>query len=251
MRRTRGWTRLGTSVVALGLVAGGGARAATTPTASATVTAPSGTLLGYDTAMSSIDATGITTTGGASPTAVTYVPVAGGTFLTPSSLSLGSFQAASLADGQSVTYNNTPFHIMFSADAINGQSGFQPNQTPIDISGVFNGTLTGSTGSTLTATFDKPAASALLNANVDPTQVATYSFMTGLYTNTMTLPDNPLHIVPASSNDGLTTAQAVLNNSAITAPVPEPSTVVIFAATLAGLGFRYRIRRARAAAGAA
>lgn len=235
MRRTRGWTGLRTSVVALGLLAA---------PASA---ARADRLLAYDTVGSTIGTQGMT----GAPNAIKFVPVAGGSFLEPSSLSLGAFQATALAAGASATYSNTPFHIMFRADAVNGQSDFTPNQTPVDLAGFLNGTLNGPNQSTVTATFAKPQAG---GAGTDP---AAYSFQTGNYLNTLKVSDNPLTVVPSTTNGGMTTAQAILSNVAnpqapsdtsTTVLTPEPSTALLFAATVAGLGFRHRLRKARASA---
>jgi hypothetical protein len=170
---------------------------------------------------------------------ISYVPVTG-TALTPSTLSLGSFQAAPLADGQAISYYNTPFDIKLTATAVNGVTGVTPNATPIDITGVLNGTLNGKNQSSVTATFGPIGTTG--GAYTYP------SFATGLYTNVLTVPNNPLAIVPSTTNGGVTTAQAqVVTSLTPTSPVPEPSTVVLFAATIAGLAFRHQIRRARAA----
>lgn len=220
MRRSRGWTGLAAWMIALGVVAAAAGGAQASPV-----------LLNYDTLGSTISTTGTTglDSGAASP--IQFVPATGGFFLSPSSFSLGAFQASALADGKSVTYNNTPFNIKLTADQLNSQSGFQPNETPISISGVLNGTLSGANQSTVVATFTNPG---------DPG----YTFATGLYQNTMKISDSPLTIVPSTTNNGLTTAQAVLTASSYTAPVPEPATMVLFAATIAGFGLRRKLRRA-------
>jgi len=229
--------------------AAAGARAdvmSTTGLTTATPSDPGTTVLGFDTSKSFIGTTGIT--GDASALKIT--PVVGGTFLSPSYLSLGAFQAKALDPGQSVTFNNTPFHFQFSADSINGQTGISPNATattPIDLGGVINGTLTGSNQSNVTATFGQFKN----DGPFDPTQPFsdTFKFTTGLYTNTLQLPTNPVAVVPFSTNGGQSTARAYLTSASIGSPVPEPSTVVLFAATVVGLGFRHRLRTARAAAG--
>lgn len=260
MRRNLGWTGLRTSVVAFGLVA-----AAAGVTRADTMTS---TLMAYDTVGSSIGTTGVsvsvreslsqaqadpgTTTGTRTDSngdsipvtklaasgdlpAITFVPLSGGAFMSPSSLNLGMFKATALADGHAVTFDHTPFDIKFTVDGVNGVSGFQPNGTPIDIRGELNGSLSGASQSSVVATFDKPAAAA---------------FATGLYANTLAITNSPLSIVPSSSNGGVSTVQAMLTTQITPAtPAPEPSTVVLFAATIAGLGFRHRLRRARAAAG--
>ena len=246
MRRIRGWTGLQTSVVALGLVA-----AASGVTRADPMTSTS-TLLAYDTVGSSVGTTGVTSyttdsNGVMTPTAVptgpaiSFVPLTGGAFMSPSSLSLGMFKADALAAGQSVTYNNTPFNIKFKVDGINGTPsvmadgttpGFLPNGTPVDITGVLNGTLTGANQSTVSVKFNPPASAA---------------FATSLYSNTLQISDNPLSIVPSMSNGGMTSAQAVLTTVLTPAtPAPEPSTIVLFAVTTAGLGLRHRLRRGRA-----
>ncbi len=237
MRRTRGWTKLGSLAVALGLVAmaAGGARADSMSSSDSATS----TLLAYDTVNSTIGTSGVTVTGTSTNTpAISFVPLTGGTFLSPSSLALGVFQAQALPAGTSVTYNNTPFDIKFNVDGVNGISNFQPNGTPIDITGELNGTIAANQSS-VKATFDAPSAA--VAAPGDPTS---FAFATGLYTNTLKLSDNPITIVPSTSNNGMSTAQAVLTTQvAATAPVPEPSTIVLFAATIAGLGFRHRLRR--------
>lgn len=240
MSRTSGWNRLRRSIVALGLVAGASTGVSVRGDA---ITPANATVLGYETSASSIDAAGIT--GNASALKITSV--AGGTFLNPSYLSLGAFQASNLADGQSATFTNTPFRFMFQADTINGASVLNngaPNDTPIRLGGVLNGTLANNQ-SNLTATFGKTDPTSGVFTSYTSTD--TFKFRTGLYTNTLTLPNNPVAIVPFTTNNGQTTAQAFLANASITSPVPEPSTILLFAATAVGLGFRHRLRTVKAA----
>lgn|GEM_PF-749811 len=250
MSRTSVWTGLRGSFVALGLVAGvaTAARADSIQSNQTTAADLSTTVLGYDTAQSYIENKGIT----GDANALKIIPVAGGTFLTPSFLSLGAFQSANLDAGQSTTFNNTPFHFKFAADSINGQTGFSPNDAstahPLDLSGVLNGTLNGPNQSSVTATFGKFDDKGVFQPYTSSDE---FKFSTGLYNNSLKLPNNPVAIVPYTTNNGLTTAQAFLTNNSVSSPVPEPSTVVLFAATAAGLGFRHRLRKARAAAGAA
>lgn len=243
MRRTSGWTRLRNSFFALGLVAAaaGVARADSMDSA----------LLAYDTTASTIGTTGVTFTGLTSnPNAISYQSVIGASFLAPSSLSLGSFQAAALGAGQSVTYNNTPFDIKFNVDGLNGQKGpFASTDTPmpLEITGVLNGTISGPNQANVTATFN-------------PTNIVgatpgtpTYAFLTGIYANTLQITNNPLTIVPSTTNGGLTSVQGFLNSTPASLPssavtTPEPSTVLLFGATIVGFGFRQRLRKARAAA---
>ena len=215
MRQTRGWNGLRTAVVALGIAA----LAATGADAAALMT--------YSTVGSTIDSEGVTGTG-----AISFNTVASGSFSNPSSFSLGEFQVAELPEGTSTTYVNTPFHITFQSKLIDGAEPV-PNETPIVIEGVLNGTVNGSNQSTVVATFDP--------ATIIP------EFVTGLYTNQLSVPDLNLSLVPSTSNGGRTTAQAHLVASPNAPPVPEPTTIALFLTTLAGLGIRHRVRSGRVA----
>ena len=237
MYRIRGWTRLRASVVAFGLVAA----ATGTAQAAPMTTTTTGPMMTYNTTESVISPTG--QTGVTDP--ITYVPVSGASFLAPSSLSLGAFQVSALPAGQSVTYNNTPFSIKFSPTKV-GDSIPTPDQLPFNISGHLNGTVAGTNQSSVTATFDTPPITTTPSSTTDTSDPA-YQFKAGLYTNKLQIANNPLTLVPSSSNNGMTTVQANLVSSTFTAPVPEPSTILLFAATAAGLGLRRQIRRARLA----
>jgi hypothetical protein len=217
MRRTRGWTGLATTVVALGLVSGAAQASAisTTSDPSTVISSNQTPVLSYDTVGSTISTTNVSGTPG-----ISFVPASGGSFLAPSSLSLGSFMASALPDGQSTTYTNTPFSLTFNADGING-TAVQPNQTPVTVSGVLNGTLTGKNQSSVVATFN----------SITPSP-----FQTGLYSNTLGIPSSSMLVVPSTSNNGMSTVQATLSSTATGVPVPEPSTVVIFGAAIVGLG---------------
>jgi hypothetical protein len=219
MRRTRGWTGLRTTVIALGLAAAtaGGVRASTIS---------NNPMLSYDTVGSTID----NTVGVNGTPVISFVPVTGGSFLSSSNLSLGSFSVSSPGDGQTTTYTNTPFSLKFSADALNG-AAISPNQSPITISGILNGQVNGPSQSNVTATF---------SALSQPT------FATGLFSNTLAMP-SLVSVVPSTSNGGMSSVQVSLTSVATGSPVPEPSTIVIFAAAIAGLGLRQRIRRGRPA----
>ncbi len=215
MRQTRGWNGFRTAAIALGIaaLAASGADAAA--------------LMTYSTVGSTIDSTGVNGVG-----AISFNTVSSGSFSNPSSFSAGEFQVSELPDGTSTTYVNTPFHITFQSKLIDGVEPV-PNATPIQIKGVLNGTINGSNQSTVVATFD-------------PTTIIP-DFVTGLYTNTLTIPDLNLSLVPSTSNGGRTTVQAYLVATPNAPPVPEPTTIALFLTTLAGLGIRHRVRAGRTA----
>jgi len=214
MRMTRGWTGLRTTVLALGIatLAASGADAAA--------------LMTYSTVGSTIDSTGVTGVG-----AISFNSVSSGQFSNPSSFSLGEFQVAELPEGTSTTYTDTGFSITFLSKLIDGVEPV-PNATPVEIKGVLNGTVNGSNQSSVVATFDKTTIP---------------DFETGLYTNTLSVPDINLSLVPSTSNSGRTTAQAFLVATPNAPPVPEPTTIALFLTTLAGLGLRHRVRARRTA----
>lgn len=213
MHKSCRWAGLRTWTLALGLVA---------------CTAASGradAILSYDTS-GSIDSTGVT-----GPGVISFVPISSNSFNSPSGFSLGEFQVAALPAGQSTTYTDTPFHITFLVNTVNGSTP-DPNETPIQVSGMLNGTITGGDQSSVVATFDPIS---------DPT------FLTGNFKNTLTIPNNPLSLVPHSTLSGRTSAQANLDTTVVQNPIPEPTSIAMFLTTLAGFGVRQRLRGRRAA----
>jgi hypothetical protein len=223
MMRSRSWKRTGlpATVMVLGLLA-------QAPVALADP------VVNYSTS-GTIDSTGVTGT-----PVISFNSVLNSTFNAPSSLSLGDFQVAALPNAQSTSYTNTPFHITYLANTVNG-SAPDPNQTPIQVSGVLNGKVTGGNQSDVKATFDP---------------ITNGTFTTGNWSNTISIADNPLTLVPSTTNNGQTSAQAFLQstmtssssstggstNTGGTTNIPEPSTIALFLTSLAGLGI-HRIRR--------
>ena len=231
MYSIRGWTRLRASVCAFGLVAASAGAAQAAP------------MMTYNTIGSMVGEPGMSV----APDTVTFVPVSGASFLAPSSLSLGAFEVKTLPVGQTVTYDNIPFSIKFTTTQI-GKDTPNPNSTPFTISGHLSGTVNGPSQSNVVATFDKaPPTTSKGGIGAGDSTDPGFQFTTGLYANTLKIADNPLTLVPSTTNSGLTTVQANLTGSTYTAPVPEPSTILLFAATAAGLGLRRQIRRARLA----
>lgn len=227
MRTTRGWTGLRPKVFALGLVV-----ATATATAgnalAAPIATPASPLLAYNTVGSSIGSTGIS---GGAPV-INFIP-ATGAVMSPSNLSFGRFEVKAPTDGATTTYSNVPFTIKLTADSVDGKTSVTPNETPIEITGVLNGTVSGASQSDVVATFNPLKDS---------------DFQTGMYMNTLGLPNSPVSLVPSTVQNGYTTLQSSLSSVvAPTYPVPEPSTVALFAATIVGLGFRRRLLMARRA----
>jgi len=147
---------------------------------------------------------------------VSFDSVTSGSFTAPSAFSLGSFHVGELNAGVSTTYNNTPFSITLTINKINGSTPL-PNQTPVTLTGKLNGTISDASQSDVVATFDK--------ASLD-------KFQTGNYLNTLSVLDSSVSLVPSTTNNGQTTAQAKLFVEA--APVPEPASIAVFLVAIGG-----------------
>lgn len=213
MRMVRRWSGLWSVGLALGFAVIAGPSASATP------------LITYSTS-GGIDGTGITGT-----PVISFLSLSGANaqFNSPSYFSIGEFQVSPLPAGTSTTYSNTPFHLSFSVTDVNG-SAPTPNETPINLTGVLNGKITGTNQSTVTAT-------------IDP--IWNHTFQTGNYLNTLTIPSQTVMLVPSTTNSGITTLQAQLTSTSTVVPVPEPASLSIFVAALGGFGAWSRIRSAR------
>jgi hypothetical protein len=222
MRMTQGWTGLRTAVVALGLVA----CAQTGVKADSITSATSNSILGYSTA-GSIDTT--TAADGVSGTnVISFVPITNSQVSATSNVPLGYFQVAAEPTGQSTTYTNTPFSINFIPATIAGET--PTSSSPVTITGVLNGTISGSNQSSVVATFSTfNGISALATAD-------------GTYSSALNIPQSSmLPLVPSSAGSGATTVEGIIttklspNNEV---PAPEPSTIALFLSTVCGLGLR-------------
>lgn len=213
MRNSRGWTGPRMAVVALGIVL------AATPATTRAAALPPTSINDYNTS-GTIKPSAGTVSG---TNVISFNSVATGSFLAPSAFGLGEFLVSALPVGVSTTYTNTPFEISYIAQKVNGETPAN-NETPITITGVLNGTVTGPNQSSVVATFDP---------------ISNDEFRTGDYLNKLAISGSVL-LVPSSNNGGRTTAQATLIASA--SPVPEPATVAIFAAAIAGYGLRRRLK---------
>jgi hypothetical protein len=207
MRKTRGWAGLRAAAIALGLSAGAAGAGA------ASIQDSASTLIGYSTS-GSIGLTGITGRN------VISFANSSGTFTAPSAFSLGEFSVSGLNSGESTTYTNTPFSITFLAQTVDNGTPI-PNQTPVTLTGVLNGTFTGSSQSDVVATFNP--------LTVNP-------FQTGAFQNQLAILGTTVSLVPSTTNGGRTTVQG----QDIVTAVPEPASIVAFVAGFAGLALLRR-----------
>ena len=206
MQMTQGCTRLRSAVVALGFFAW------------ATTAAMADGILTYSTSGFVNGQTGVT-----GPGAITYESITNAAVDTTSNLPLGQFQVAALGAGQKAVYDNTPFSFTVLPADYNGTP--LANFTPLTVTGVLNGTLSGNSKSNVIAT-------------INP--IANNTFELGGATSTLAGLPNKLLLVPASAG-GTTTLEAAISTAGLInpqAPVPEPSTIALFLSTVGGLALR-------------
>lgn len=203
MRAACGWIGLRKAAIATAMIAG------------TTLQAEASPLIAYATSGVIDDSTGV----GGTPV-ITFQGIKGDSFIPDSSLSLGDFNVTARSDGGTTTYTNTPFSITYSAGQVDGATP-NPNQTPIALTGVLNGRITGSGTSTVVATFNDSGPA---------------SFLAGPYSHTLSISEPKLTLVPSTTHDGRTTVQANDTTFPSPQPVPEPSSVALFLTTLAGIG---------------
>jgi hypothetical protein len=205
MRTTRGWTGLRSLAFALAIACG----------AASSVSASQMTI--------NYSSTGsVATTGVSGPSVINYNSVSNGSFTTPSAFSLGEFLVAALPAGTSTTFTNTPFNVNFTITQSDG------TKTPVNLSGVLNGTITGPDQSSVVATFNPIA-----NPDISIGGGSPASLELSVLSPTVSL-------VPSTTNGGRSTVQAHLVSQI--APVPEPAALAVIVSGLAALGLRRRLR---------
>jgi hypothetical protein len=208
MRMTQGWTGLRFAVIALGLFI------------SASTSTKADSILGYSTAGAITAADGVS---GAN--VISFVPITSASVDTTSNVPLGFFQVAPEApNSQPTTYTDTPFSITFLPQTLNNSPLTNPGT--VTISGVLNGTVTGSNQSSVVATFNTPSSG---------------SFQLGTTSSTLSIPQTSLLLVPSSAGNGETTVAGIITSVA----TPEPSTIALFLSTVGGLGLRKYVLRRR------
>jgi hypothetical protein len=157
---------------------------------------------------------------------VVYQGVQYGSLTTGGAFSLGQFSVASTSEGGSATYTDIPFQIALRVQSFDG-SAPSPNQSPVVLQGTLSAVLTDGKIDSLTAKFPTYPSSSddppPYPSSIAPFQIAGY---------------NGFLNVTSSGDDGVT-IQAVLN----VAPVPEPTSMLVFAAATGLVALRARRRR--------
>jgi hypothetical protein len=207
MRMTQGWCGLRTAVIALALFAG------------TSTVVKANELLTYSTSVGA----GSFSSGITGANVINYDALTNATINLSSNLPFGSLQVEPLQDGQMTTYTNTPININIIPGALNGTS--LAESTPLTIHGVLNGSIMGSTASTVSVTF---------SPFTDGT------FQLDGASSTLSMLQTMQLLVPSSAANGITTLEGVIKTAGSPGevPAPEPSTIALFFSTVGGLGLR-------------
>ncbi|MGO9467358.1 MAG: PEP-CTERM sorting domain-containing protein [Isosphaeraceae bacterium] len=234
MHMTKGWSGLRTAVIALSLFAW---------TTTGVKASPVTNLLDYSTALGFVGPAGISTTNNGVPESmptnvISFNAVSASQIDPNSNIPLGSFQVSPLPTGVTTTYTNTPFQINFIPISYAGMD--VPGGSSIMLTGTLNGTITGSSASSVIASFNQTASGTFSLSGMP-------SSLDVLQTNQFLVPSS----AGATSNTpgGITTLQGtIVTNVSLNpeTPAPEPSTIALFLSTIGGLGLRrYVLSRRR------
>jgi hypothetical protein len=152
-----------------------------------------------------------------------------GTMLPPGVFSLGSFAARALPDGAGLTYHNLPFYIDVTLRP-QGPPGSGTSVMPsgLSISGMLNGTVTGTTSSDVVAT-----VTSVTQAGSAPLPFSLSSF------NVL----GPQTLAPSGINGGITSLMGQVNGASPPPPIPEPTPLALMGILAVGAGLRAGIRR--------
>ena len=159
---------------------------------------------------------------------ISFVPVSNSAVQTSTSLSLGTFVVAPLANGQTTVYNHTPFAISYATKSVNG-TDVSATQPLLTLTGFFNGQVTSSDQSNVVATFD-------------PITDPTFKLSPTL-TGFLSLPSPQRTLVPSTTFSGQSTAEGFVIVKA--APIPEPTTIALLVMAGVGVGLRRRMKSAK------
>lgn len=141
-----------------------------------------------------------------------------GLFLAPGTFMLGQFHISGLDPSVTQTYNNTPFTIDVSFANTLTPIPLGGTSPVVEISGVLNGSVSGSLSSDVIATF----TSIQQTGFGSPLPFPLASLAVGA----------PQALSPSGINGGNTIVIASVN------AIPEPTTLALFGAVIAGVGLR-------------
>src|SRR5262249_38370437 len=150
MRMSRGRTGLRAAAIALGLIAWCAPGAAASATNS---TNSNFGLMNYSTTGNVSYAQGVQ-----GNNVISYISLQDAVSDPSSNVDLGYFKVAPNAPGAITTYTNTPFSIVFQPSGYSGHDLTNPGA--VTLSGVLNGKVTGSSQSTVQATFNSTGSGA-------------------------------------------------------------------------------------------
>lgn len=156
----------------------------------------------------------------------------------PGTFSLGNFDIASLAANETLTASNTPFSVIVDIGVESAAKG--PGQSwvssEVEVSGVLNGTIIGNSQSSMVATVTSVQQ---VGSGTLPFPMSDFHVVLGPVAITpyddnpvrWDLPGSPFHY---SLSSPLTAQVSVVSS------VPEPTTMAVLCAGLAGYAFRRR-----------